>query len=586
MHAALSVFFAFISLLLPAAASLAQSDADPPTESIFAEDFSPIRPSWQPVSGAWSVINGTYASSSSGSSDISIVTSYDAIHATDPPDTHVRYPDFTVRARMRNLGFDDADLVGLVYGYQDPQNYYEVVVSALGTVRMRTVMGGIAVDEVPAATPNIPRNTWFEVEVRWNHGVAALKINGNNFFTVSQPEFTTGRIGLVTHSTVARFDKVSVIVPFGDLSFLEMFDEAPFVAFTPQSGQWAVTDGTYRNSAVQQTSITLAPIHTGAEVKFGETVSYTFRAQMLNPYGASGNLVGIVFNYEGNSRYSEVVFSPTGVARVNRVEGGVITTLATANYGGRPNVPFDVALENQPNDVSVVVNGVRLFETVPFGNPNMVPEGGVGLITHWAPGRFDNVEFDHGVFEPCSVTFDDGQPGEIVSGTWNTTGGTLNSTAVGQSDIVDFNFACPGNTEGDDEGTDAVFSARLLNEYGASGNLVGLIYNYQRSGLYAGDYFEVVFSPTGIMQINKFIQGVRYPVATGTHTIPRNTWFDVQVVRVGIFTDVRVNGTTVLQLVRQGELRGGGIGVITHWSKGRFDNVVLTPRVSRPPSEL
>ena len=63
------------------------------------------------------------------------------------------------------------------------------------------------------------------------------------------------------------------------------------------------------------------------------------------------------------------------------------------------------------------------------------------------------------------------------------------------------------------------------------GNLVGLVYNYQDHQLYAGDYFEIVFSPTGTAQINKFIQGVRYPVASRSHTIPRNTWFDVQVIR-------------------------------------------------------
>ena len=133
-----------------------------------------------------------------------------------------------------------------------------------------------------------------------------------------------------------------------------------------------------------------------------------------------------------------------------------------------------------------------------------------------------------------------------------------------------------------------VHSARLLNEFGASGNLVGLIYNYQERAdtFYAGDYFDIVFSPTGIMQLNKFIQGVRYPVRTLTHNIPRNTWFDVQVIRAGIFTTVRFNGATVLTLEPQGELRGGSSGVVTHWARGRVDNVSLTRRVSRPPSEL
>lgn len=73
---------------------------------------------------------------------------------------------------------------------------------------------------------------------------------------------------------------------------------------------------------------------------------------------------------------------------------------------------------------------------------------------------------------------------------------------------------------------------------------------------------------------------------SATHNIPRNTWFDVQVIRTGIFTSVKLNGTTVLANVPQGELRGGSVGVITHWTKGRFDNVRLRPHVLRPPSQL
>lgn len=577
---------ALIASTLPLAHAFAQTDQEPPTAVIVAEDFSAMSQTWQPVSGRWAVTNGTYGDSLAGNRDITTITKYRGLQSAEPPDTQIRHQDFFVRTRMRNQGTDDTHLVGLVYGYQDPQNYYEVVVSAIGTVRMRTVMNGVPVDEAPAIHSSIPRNTWFEVEVRWNHGVASLKINGSNVFTtVSQPEFTSGQVGLVTYSAVGRFDKVFVGVPFGDQGFLETFDESPSITFTPRSGQWAVSSGTYRNSAVQQTSITLAPIHTGVNVGSGDTIEYTFRARLLNPYGASGNLVGLVFNYEG-SKYSEVVFSPTGIARVNRIENGTVHTLATASYGGSPNVAFEVALENSPNFVSVLVNGVRLFDNVALANPNQYPQGGVGLITHWAPGRFDNIQFDHGVFQPCSLTFDNPPPPHwIVSGTWNNNGGSLNDTSAGQSDIVNFN--CFGNNIGDDAGTDAVYSARLLNEYGASGNLVGLIYNYQDSNsFYAGDYFEIVFSPTGIMQLNKFIQGVRYPVRTLTHNIPRKTWFDVQVIRSGVFTTVKLNGATVLALEPQGELRGGSIGAITHWARGRFDDVSLAERVSRPPSEL
>ena len=77
------------------------------------------------------------------------------------------------------------------------------------------------------------------------------------------------------------------------------------------------------------------------------------------------------------------------------------------------------------------------FSRTSLGEPEQYPEGRVGLITHWAPGRFDNIQFEYGVFRPCTFTFDEPlSQFWIVSGSWNTNGGTLNSTAVGQSDIV------------------------------------------------------------------------------------------------------------------------------------------------------
>ena len=81
-------------------------------------------------------------------------------------------------------------------------------------------------------------------------------------------------------------------------------------------------------------------------------------------------------------------------------------------------------------------------------------------------------------------------------------------------------------------------------------------------------------------------EGVRTAVATSTHSIPRNTWFNAQVARTGNQTDIKINGITVILNVQQSELRSGTVGVITHWTKGHFDNVSLTDRPNRPPTEL
>ena len=81
--------------------------------------------------------------------------------------------------------------------------------------------------------------------------------------------------------------------------------------------------------------------------------------------------------------------------------------------------------------------------------------------------------------------------------------------------------------------------------------------------------------------LRKFIQGVTYTMATARHSIPPNVWFNVEVIRRGILTTVRVNGTAVISNIAQAQLGPGQAGAITHWSKGRFDDFSITERVVR-----
>ena len=124
----------------------------------------------------------------------------------------------------------------------------------------------------------------------------------------------------------------------------------------------------------------------------------------------------------------------------------------------------------------------------------------------------------------------------------------------------------------------------MLNPYRASGNRIGLMFGYD---LVSGDYYEVVFAPTGQAYFNKFIQGQLIQVATATHgALGSNIWFEVELVRHGLLATVKVNGQTVFQDVPAAQLDSpisariapqgmGLVGVISHWAPGRFDDLRL-----------
>jgi hypothetical protein len=408
--------------------------------------------------------------------------------------------------------------------------------------------------------------------------VTTVRVNGIRILALPQ-SLAGGRVGLVTHDTTARFDKVSLAFPLGTQPFKETFT-AGLTQQWQTSGAWSLGGGTF-NSAVGPV-MTAHPLGAETGLQPEQSDAYTFRARMLNPYGGPGNLIGIQFHVgedlnTGGPGRAEVVFSPQGVARFNVFYEGTNHTVATAPYSGRRNVWFDVRLDATFAAATVAVDGVEIFKNV---NTFPVAVGDVGLVTHWAPGKFDDVWYDNdAIFRPLAATFDGALPaGWRISGTWNTNGGTLNDTSATVTDIVATNCACWD--------TDIAYRARLLNQYGGPGNLVGLVYDYQRpslsgsagptyQGLYAGDYYEVVFAPTGQAFMNKVLNGVRYRVATGTHPIPANTWFDVEVLRQGTTTTVNVNGATIFNRVRQAQPTFGDVGVVTHWAKARFDDLTI-----------
>jgi hypothetical protein len=228
--------------------------------------------------------------------------------------------------------------------------------------------------------------------------------------------------------------------------------------------------------------------------------------------------------------------------------------------------------------IDVSVNGTPVFTGL-----EAFDLAGMGLVTNFTPGRFDDVWFCH---DSCGggvsiETFndDDGDPNRVRNwhaqrGTWDTEGDVLNNRTAGATDIL--------YSDGEIGSTNYRLSARMLNPYGARGNRVGLMFNFD---VVSGDYYEVVFATTGQAYLNKFIQGKLTQVATTAHSAGRNVWFNVELTRQGPNATVKVNNQIVFENVPAAQLdhsfSAGGtgvgphIGLISHWAPGRFDDLRL-----------
>ncbi len=169
--------------------------------------------------------------------------------------------------------------------------------------------------------------------------------------------------------------------------------------------------------------------------------------------------------------------------------------------------------------------------------------------------------------------FDDGlaQGWTATSGTWVVDVGTDHSTGNGPADISVYS--------GGSWATGINYHVRINNGYTNSGNLAGAVYNYQN----ASNYYSVTFAPTGTAHLTKVINGTTTSVQTASYSGGGpNVWFDLDVIRSGTSTTVKVNGATVFSNIVQSELGAGKVGLITTWTDARFDNVSVSSSTSVP----
>ena len=532
------------------------------------------------VSGAWVASGGTFNSTATTRA-IATIDSYIPQTVFHETLTEINAGKFFYRAAMLNQSSGGSTRVGIVYQYQDPGNFYEASLSPTGSVFVREVTNGLGKTVATGTYRGGGQNKWFDVEVAWTAAETIVLVNNVPVVRgIKQDRLTHGRAGVISRQTTAKFDRLLVTIEYGDPQFRESFSGgAP--SWKVAKGNWSVVNGAYQNSAVQYGSITWLPINVGLDDS-RQTSQFEVYARMFNPYGGSGNRMGFVHNYSSHDgTYEEIVFGADGIARVNHVQTWVesdgttkvnVTPGETAPYPWARNHWFDVrfaghaSIDGMNKIDQVSVNGTPVFTNLERNDLR----GPIGLVTNWTPGRFDDVWFSHHGFSRTE-TFDRQDPTKppywfSARGTWDAEGGVLNDRTVAANDIVYTSWQ---------GSTNYTVNARMLNPYRASGNRIGLIFGFD---LATGNYYEVVFAPTGQASLNKFIQGQLTQVATATHSaLGSNVWFNVELARRGPNATVKVNNQIVFENVPAAQLdnsiKRGRIGVISHWSPARFDDL-------------
>jgi hypothetical protein len=336
-------------------------------------------------------------------------------------------------------------------------------------------------------------------------------------------------------------------------SYAEDFSDGQAQGWQVTSGTWTVSStGTYDSSANQEKDLATYSGATWAN-------NFVLHVDIKNPWPSSGNQPSVVFNYQDADNYYKATFSPSGTALLTRVIAGSPSDAAPPQSWPVASSWYGVDVIRVGSATTIRVNGAAIFRAV---TQTELGAGRIGVAT-----RFDNAQFRNVSVADLSYgeDFSDGQAQSwaVTNGTWSVGSGSYNSSANQSADISTYSAATWS--------TDFTYHVDINNPWPSSGNRPGLVYNYQD----ASNYYRVNFGPDGTARLTKVINGAETDLLQ-TWSPVVNAWYDVDVIRSGSTTTVKVNGAPIFSSITQSELGPGRIGVFTRSDNAKFDNIWVT----------
>jgi hypothetical protein len=184
------------------------------------------------------------------------------------------------------------------------------------------------------------------------------------------------------------------------------------------------------------------------------------------------------------------------------------------------------------------------------------------------------------------VVFDDSAS---VTESFVASGGYYTNTMGGGASAPFRSVAYYNGTTWD---TNYTYTVKLNSDYESSGNRVGVVFNLQDSG----NYYEMsvqmrTYDTSTPRQIVAQGGAALFKVTAGTHTpiatfdatgVPwpeNDTFFPVEVVRIGTTTRISVNGVLAFNTTALTGYGAGRVGFFAQYNTGRFDDVQVVDAV-------
>lgn len=175
-----------------------------PRQMLFNETFGDYAegsngtPIWNPLKGTWKIANGLYSGTeNTWAGSPSIISS-------------LVLSDFSIQTHFR---IESGYYAGIVFRYVDFSNFYMVVVSSDGKYNdvYKKVDGTTYLVEHSTGPPL--RTGWNTLQVMAVGKHFSIYLNGDLAISTSDPEFASGKLGLLVDCSTTSFDNVTVEQP-------------------------------------------------------------------------------------------------------------------------------------------------------------------------------------------------------------------------------------------------------------------------------------------------------------------------------------------------------------------------------------
>ena len=311
---------------------------------------------------------------------------------TIPPPVAKQWSDYLVSVKMRSA---DNDAIGVLFRYQDADNYYRFIWFGAGKSRRleKRVNGVVQVLAQDNATYRTGRNYALQISARGNQ--LTVDVDGNTIFSVTDTSIRQGTIGLYSfYNAGSRFDAVKVRdLATGNLLLADNFTDGNRVGWTiidegnaEGPSVWSVVNRALVQSSNIGSSVINGELGTYALYTRGSWADYRLTLKLTS---SDDGRLGVMFRIQDSDNYYRFSWDQgTPGRRLSKRQNGVYKILAEDTVPYVSNQNYSVEIIAQGNRLKVNIDGKTVFSVT----DSSFSVGTVALYSSYNQGSmFDDI---------------------------------------------------------------------------------------------------------------------------------------------------------------------------------------------------